>query len=71
MRNLLELFESSGHSRMPVYSGDLDDPKGMVHIRDVLGWITRAARTRKPSKAKAVLAANCPNPCRSILRVLI
>ena len=50
---LLDLFESSGHSRMPVYSGDLDDPKGMVHIRDVLGHITRSARTRKPSRAKS------------------
>jgi CBS domain containing-hemolysin-like protein len=50
---LMELFESSGHSRMPVYSGDLDDPKGMVHIRDVLGWMTRSARTRKPAKPKS------------------
>jgi CBS domain containing-hemolysin-like protein len=49
---LLELFESSGHSRMPVYGGDLDDPRGMVHIRDVLGHIARTARTKKPSRAK-------------------
>lgn len=62
LAELLELFESSGHSRMPVYSGDLDDPKGMVHIRDVLGWITRAARTRKPSKAKAVAGRKLPEP---------
>lgn len=53
LAELLELFETSGHSRMPVYSGDLDDPKGMVHIRDVLGYITRTARTRKPSRSKA------------------
>lgn len=50
---LLELFESSGHSRMPVYSGDLDDPRGMVHIRDVLGQITRTARIKKPARARA------------------
>lgn len=59
---LLELFEVSGHSRMPVYSGDLDDPKGMVHIRDVLGWITRSARTRKPSKPKAGSGKRFPDP---------
>ena len=53
LAELMELFESSGHSRMPVYSGDLDDPKGMVHIRDVLGWMTRSARTRKPGKPKS------------------
>src|SRR5690606_41483691 len=33
---LLMVFERSGHSRMPVYSETLDDPRGMVHIRDVL-----------------------------------
>jgi CBS domain containing-hemolysin-like protein len=42
--DLLALFEKSGHSRMPVYGETLDDPRGMVHIRDVLGHITRAAR---------------------------
>lgn len=44
---LLALFEESGHSRMPVYVETLDDPRGMIHIRDVLGHITRAARARK------------------------
>lgn len=56
--SLLELFESSGHSRMPVYSGDLDDPRGMVHIRDVLAYITRTSRTKKPSRAKPGSAAS-------------
>lgn len=41
---LLELFESSGHSRMPVYIETLDDARGMIHIRDVLNYITRMSR---------------------------
>ena len=45
--DLLVLFEQSGHSRMPVYSETLDDPRGMVHIRDVLAHITRVARVKK------------------------
>ncbi|MER8728693.1 hemolysin family protein [Mesorhizobium sp. M0018] len=45
--DLLGLFEQSGHSRMPVYSETLDDPRGMVHIRDVLAHITKVARVRK------------------------
>ena len=53
LAELLELFETSGHSRMPVYAGDLDDPKGMVHIRDLLGHITRTSRTRKPSRSRS------------------
>ncbi|WP_297323298.1 hemolysin family protein [uncultured Bartonella sp.] len=37
-------FEKSGHSRMPVYAESLDDPRGMLHIRDVLNYITREAQ---------------------------
>ena len=33
--SLREIFASAGHSRMPVYGETLDDPKGMIHIRDV------------------------------------
>ena len=32
---------------MPVYSETLDDPRGMVHIRDVLAHITKLARVKK------------------------
>lgn len=45
--DLLSLFEQSGHSRMPVYSETLDDPRGMIHIRDVLAHITKVARAKK------------------------
>nr|WP_244636735.1 hemolysin family protein [Limoniibacter endophyticus] len=41
---LLDRFEQSGHSRMPVYSDSLDDPRGMIHLRDVIAYITRNAR---------------------------
>ena len=49
---LMRLFEQSGHSRMPVYSETLDDPRGMVHIRDVLAHITKFARAKKGSATK-------------------
>ena len=51
---LLEQFEESGHSRMPVYSETLDDPRGMIHIRDLVGHITRTARQRKGRQTKKV-----------------
>ncbi|WP_419907408.1 hemolysin family protein [Hoeflea sp.] len=44
---LMALFEESGHSRMPVYGETLDDPRGMVHIRDLVGHITRQARNKR------------------------
>ncbi len=49
---LLMVFERSGHSRMPVYSETLDDPRGMVHIRDVLVHITKQARQRKRTRSR-------------------
>jgi CBS domain containing-hemolysin-like protein len=40
---LLQDFRESGHSRMPVYCDTLDDPRGMVHIKDVMGYVVRSA----------------------------
>jgi CBS domain containing-hemolysin-like protein len=45
---LMKLFESSGHSRMPVFDETLDDPRGMVHIRDVVAAVTKIASEKKP-----------------------
>lgn len=47
LSELMVVFEQSGHSRMPVYAETLDDPRGMVHIRDVLANITKVAKARK------------------------
>ncbi len=33
---LMDVFRESGHSRMPVYHDSLDDPRGMVHIKDLM-----------------------------------
>ncbi|HST95927.1 MAG TPA: hemolysin family protein [Microvirga sp.] len=41
--DLLNLFRTAGHSRLPVYGETLDDPKGMVHIRDFLDFIAMSA----------------------------
>lgn len=37
---LLNLFGSVGHSRVPVYRESLDNPTGMVHIKDAIAWAT-------------------------------
>ncbi|MFU0506811.1 hemolysin family protein [Pseudaminobacter sp. NGMCC 1.201702] len=54
---LMVVFEQSGHSRMPVYAETLDDPRGMVHIRDVLAHLTRVASARKGRRSKRPVAA--------------
>lgn len=32
-------FSRSGYSRLPVYHDSLDNPVGMVHVKDVMDWI--------------------------------
>ncbi|WP_428407168.1 hemolysin family protein [Hyphococcus sp.] len=44
LQELIRLFSDAGHSRMPIYRGDLDDPVGMVHIKDVIGLIADDAK---------------------------
>lgn len=41
--DLLAAFQKSGHSRMPVHRETLDDPVGLVHIKDLMSYITRVA----------------------------
>src|SRR5918993_5771625 len=41
--DLLGVFRTAGHSRLPVYGETLDDPKGMVHIRDFLDFLAMRA----------------------------
>jgi CBS domain containing-hemolysin-like protein len=40
---VVAIFRKSGHSRMPVYRETLDDPLGMIHIRDLMTWIADRA----------------------------
>src|SRR5882724_10949895 len=40
---LMKVFESAGHSRLVVYDETLDDAAGMVHIRDLLAFMTMRA----------------------------
>jgi hemolysin (HlyC) family protein len=49
---LLNLFESAAHSRLVVYNETLDDPEGMVHIRDLLAFMTATARVSESTKSK-------------------
>ncbi len=49
---LIHVFESAAHSRLVVYDENLDDPEGIVHIRDLLAFMAVRARTALPSRAK-------------------
>jgi len=43
LSRVMELFEESSHSRMPVYEETLDDPRGMIHIKDLMAFIAARA----------------------------
>jgi CBS domain containing-hemolysin-like protein len=40
---LVKVFEVAGHSRLVVYNDTLDDPAGMVHIRDLITFMAAHA----------------------------
>jgi len=42
LQDVLKTFADAEHSRLPVYRGDLDDPVGFIHIKDVVAIIARA-----------------------------
>lgn len=39
LNDLLQVFREAQHSRLPIYRETLDDPLGMVHIKDVVALI--------------------------------
>lgn len=43
LTEVLEVFRSAGHSRLPVYRETLDEPQGMVHIRDFVAYLSAGA----------------------------
>lgn len=51
---LLKVFKSAAHSRLVVYNDTLDDPLGMVHIRDLIAFMMASAEVSpdKPTKRK-------------------
>ncbi|HUI12283.1 MAG TPA: hemolysin family protein [Xanthobacteraceae bacterium] len=45
--DLIKVFEGAAHSRLVVYKDTLDDPTGMVHIRDLIAFM--ASRAQQPA----------------------
>jgi CBS domain containing-hemolysin-like protein len=57
---LVKVFEKAGHSRLVAYDDTLDDPVGMVHIRDLIAFMTARASTApkpKPRRRKKTPAS--------------
>jgi len=49
---LMKVFESAAHSRLVVYDDTLDDAIGMVHIRDLIAYMTAHAAASAKANTK-------------------
>lgn len=43
LKELARIFSDAAHSRLPVFRETLDDPVGVAHIKDVVGYLSRYA----------------------------
>jgi CBS domain containing-hemolysin-like protein len=50
---LLRTFDAAGVSRVPLFRETLDDPRGMVHVKDLLRWLMADALGRPASEGHA------------------
>jgi len=48
---LVKVFENASHSRLVVYNDTLDEPVGMVHIRDLIAFMTARATVQPDASA--------------------
>jgi len=55
---LVKVFENAAHSRLVVYNDTLDEPVGMVHIRDLIAFMT--ARASVSPEVNAARAESLP-----------
>ena len=56
---IVKVFESAAHSRLVVFGETLDDPVGMVHIRDLIAFMTKkAAATVKSTRRRRPVAGS-------------
>ena len=48
----MQIFIDANHSRLPVYTDTLDDPIGMVHVKDLMRWMSDRAGKKRRKAAK-------------------
>ena len=57
----MERFVEAGVSRLPLFRGTLDDPRGMLHIKDVIRYLIGGASHRDPVAAPPPVAPSGDN----------
>ena len=59
LSELVQIFQQAGHSRIPLFRETLDDLRGMVHIKDLVGWLVEQTTT---GTAVAAVSAHSETP---------
>ncbi len=54
LNELVRIFRDAQHSRLPVYRDTLDNPIGMVHIKELIGLAVPEDGTRRPTSISDV-----------------
>jgi CBS domain containing-hemolysin-like protein len=49
---LLKTFDSAGVSRLPLFHETLDDPRGMIHVKDLTRWLIGEAAGRPTTSGR-------------------
>ena len=52
LSELVRMFSEAGVSRIPLFNETLDDPRGMIHIKDLFRWLTAEAAGRPPAEPR-------------------
>ncbi len=68
LSELLRVFKEAGVSRIPVFRETLDDPSGMVHIKDLFGYLVDGVATRGGTQPATPAAAGEVNFGRADLK---
>ena len=63
LAEVVAMFRTAGHSRLPVYGATLDDPRGMIHVRDLVDHIA-AAEAPVPREEIAPTPTEGPEPAQ-------
>lgn len=53
---LIDLFREAGVSRIPLYNDTLDDPRGMIHIKDFFTWLMSEGATSSKADTATEIA---------------
>lgn len=68
---LMRVFREAEHSRLPVYHETLDDPLGMIHIRDLMSWVTTAAEKNGNNLELGAVDLSSPIAALNIIREIL